>query len=225
MRYSSSVWAALGVTLALCGAAGVYAYQKSDTVKVGVQGALAKLGELRGAEPQVVVPEGTTLTLGLGTRLSTQDSKVGDSFTAEVLTPVQVDGQAVIPEGAQITGHVLEAIQPGKASGRGRLVLVFDQLALGDRHYDVGAESQTFWSRSGARKDAAMIGGGAIAGGVVGGLLGGSAGSAAKGLVLGGAAGTGASLLTRGPQLTLEPGARLEMRLIQPLAVRPPQSA
>jgi hypothetical protein len=117
---------------------------------------------------------------------------------------------------------VILAEQPGKASGRGQLQLAYDQVSFDGRSYDLGSRSRVYQSKSGTKKDVALIGGGAVAGGILGGVLGGGAG-VAKGAVIGGAAGTGASLLTRGPQLELGRGMALQILLGQSVSVRAPK--
>lgn len=173
-------------------------------------------------QQKLVVPEGTAMKVRLGTTLSTKTASVGDRFSGELASAVRVDQDLAIPAGADVTGHVILAEQPGKASGRGHLQLEYDELSFGGHTYDLDTRSRVYTSASGSKKDAAMIGGGAVAGGVLGGILGGSAGSAVKGAVVGGAAGTGASLLTRGPQLTLVAGRVLSMTLDRDLRVVPP---
>jgi len=171
---------------------------------------------------RLLVPEGTEVSVRLGTTLSTKTTSVGDRFAATVTSPVRVEGSTAIPAGAAVEGHVILAQQPGKASGRGHLQLEFDQVAFDGHRYDLDTRSRVYTSASGSKKDAALIGGGAVAGGVLGGILGGSAGSAVKGAVVGGAAGTGASLLTRGPHLTLAAGRELTMTLDRDVRVMPP---
>ncbi len=172
---------------------------------------------------RIDVPQGTALAMRLQTTLSTKTAQVGDRFEAGVSTPVEVNGKLAIPAGAQVSGHVILAQQPGKASGRGQLQLAYDELRFDGRSYDLGSNSQIYESKSGTTKDAALIGGGAVAGGILGAVVGGGAG-AAKGAVIGGAAGTGASLLTRGPQLELERGMALQLRLDQTVSVRAPKA-
>jgi hypothetical protein len=162
------------------------------------------------------------MSVRLGTTLSTKTARVGDRFTGTVASAIRVNDHVVIPAGAAVRGHVILAEQPGKASGRGVLQLEFDELSFGGHSYDLDTRTRVYTSASGSKKDAALIGGGAVAGGVVGGILGGSAGSAVKGAVIGGAAGTGASLLTRGPQLTLEAGRVLNVSLDRDVRVVPP---
>lgn len=169
---------------------------------------------------RALVPQGTTLTLDLETRLGTKTSQVGDAFDATVASPVSVDGRAVVPAGARVAGRVILCEQPGKASGRGRMQLAFDKLTFAGHTYEIGSRSAIFESRSGAKKDREVVGGGAAAGAVVGGILGGSLGSAAKGAVIGGAAGAGVALATRGPQLEFAPGTKIRFSLDQPVEVR-----
>lgn len=173
---------------------------------------------------RINVPQGTVLAMRLQTTLSTKTANVGDRFEADVSSPVHVNGKLAIPEGARVSGHVILAKQPGKASGRGQLQLAYDQVRFDGHSYNLASHSQIYESESGTNKDVAMIGGGAVAGGIVGGALG-DAGDAAKGAAIGGAAGTGASLMTRGPQLELERGTALQLRLDESVSVRTPKAA
>jgi hypothetical protein len=168
---------------------------------------------------RLVVPQGTTVTFLLASSLSTKTAHAGDEFSASIASPVSVGGVVAIPVGARVAGHVLIAEQPGKASGRGVLQLSYDQVTFGGHTYDLGTQSQVYQSASGTTKDVALIGGGAAAGAVVGAVIGGG-GSVGKGAAAGAVAGTGASLLTRGPQLTLERGMILEAHLDQEVRVR-----
>ncbi len=173
----------------------------------------------------VAVPSGTEVAVVLETSLSTKTTHDGDAFVAKVETPVAVDGKVAIPRGAAVTGHVALVEQPGKASGRGRMQLAFDEVSYGGKTYALDARGPVYESPSGTKKDAALIGGGAIAGGVLGGVVGGTAGGAAKGALVGGATGTAASLLTRGPQLELPAGRTVRFTLDRDVSVRPAKGA
>jgi hypothetical protein len=210
-------WIVGGVVVALIAAGTIYAMQSKNN---STDGALA-LGDNPAAasNSRLVVPQGTTLALSLGTGLSTKTANVGDRFEATFASPVSVGGVVAIPAGAQVSGHVILAEQPGKASGRGKLQLSYDQVTFGGHSYDLGTRSEVYESASGTAKDVALIGGGTVAGGIVGAVVGGNK-SVAKGAAAGAVAGTGASLLTRGPQLTLERGTALRASLDQDLSVR-----
>ena len=169
----------------------------------------------------VTVPAGTSFGVSLVTDLNTKTATTGSPFTATVAEDVVVNGQVVIPAGAEVTGHVVTAARSGKSSGRAYMQLAYDEVSFGGRSYNIAAESDTMQGKGGSGKDAAMIGGGAVAGGILGKVLG---GSAAKGAIAGAAAGTAASLLTRGPDLHLEPGKKLDVTLQSPVTVPKPKA-
>jgi hypothetical protein len=215
----TGVLVAAGVVVAIIAAAAVFAL-KNDNVRETVAGA-AKVLPFK--EPRVTVPTGTPITVTLSTSLSTGHSSAGDRFAANVTEAVTIGGRVAIPEGARIDGHVLVSEQPGKVKGRGRMQLAFEQVSFDGHSYSLGSRSAMFQSRSGADEDAAMIGGGAVTGGIIGGILGDGTGDAAKGAIIGGAAGTAVSLMTRGPQLEFPKGTRIRFTLDQPVEVRQSQ--
>jgi acetyltransferase-like isoleucine patch superfamily enzyme len=222
MRMNRSTWIPVAVGLALVAAVSVYALQNNQGLTAdGEQGAPI----LAFGTPKVEVPAGTPVSVVLQTSLTTKSTNAGDHFSARVAQPVVVGGKIAIPEGAAVHGHVVLAEQPGKASGRGRLQLAYDRIEFDGHGYDVDSRSQVYVSRSGTGKDAKLIGGGAVAGGVIGAILGGSAKDAGKGALVGAAAGTGASLATRGPQLELGAGSTLRFSLDRDVTVRPSDSA
>ncbi len=207
--------------LALLGAVTVYALTNSDASKALEEGPLSAIGDaMDRADDRVTLPAGTAVALTLQTSLSTKTAAVGDRFTARVASPVRVSGRTVIPAGAEVSGHVALTQQPGKASGRGKMQLAYDTVRFGGRAYDLNSTSRVYESESGRGKDAALIGGGAVVGGVAGAVIGGSAKDAGKGAVAGAGAGTAASLLTRGPQLELDAGTPLEFTLDRAVTVR-----
>ena len=216
------------VVLALAAGAGVFAMMNkkgAEDIKESVAGAVEHVAPAVTPDPRVVIPSGTPVTVALQSTISTKTSNVGDRFSARLVAPVMNQGETAIPSGAIVNGRVIVVEQPGKASGRGHLQFAFDTVEYGGHSYDLGSRSAVFESKSGTDKDAAMIGGGVIGGGIIGGILGNGKGDAAKGAVVGGAAGTVASLLTRGPQLTFEPGQKIRFTLDQDLRVRPSQTS
>jgi hypothetical protein len=198
-------------------AAGIIYAKQSANKPVDVNAPAGK-ATATSTSSRIVVPQGTAFSVTLQTGLSTKTTQAGDHFDAVMASPVSVDGRIVIPAGAGVSGHVILAEQPGKASGRGHLQLQYDQVTVGGHPYDLNTKSQVYESASGTAKDVALIGGGAVAGGVVGGVAG--TGHTAEGAAIGAAAGTGASLMTRGPQLTIAQGTVLNASLDQAVSVR-----
>ena len=223
------LWMSL-VGLGLLGAVAVYALNNATPPDPAgsetVGGIGADIREAVAPKPRTVtIPAGTSLSMTLETSLSTKTASVGDRFTARVSSPLEIAGTTVIPAGAVVSGHVALTEQPGKASGRGKMQLAYDTVRFGGRTYEMDSVSRIYESDSGRGKDAALIGGGAVAGGVAGAIIGGSAGDAGKGAAAGAVAGTAASLLTRGPQLQLPAGTALAVSLDRSVTVRPAETA
>lgn len=214
---NSKIVAPVIAGLVALGALSVYALQNPQR--------LENLNPVAAMDPRIDVPAGTPMRVRLETSLSTKTASVGDRFTATVAAPVRAGGAVAIPAGATVSGRVIVAEQPGKASGRGKLQLLYEEVSYAGRSYDLDSRSQLYLSRSGTSKDVKLIGGGAVAGGVIGGIIGGSAGDAAKGAGIGAVAGTGASLATRGPQLELGRGTTLSFTLDRSLSVKPAPEA
>jgi hypothetical protein len=160
------------------------------------------------------------ITVRLENRVGTALSRVGDPLRATVTESVWLDDQVVIPGGSEITGHVAQVQPAGHVSGHGRLQLAYDQLTIGSERYALNSRSETYATGSSAKRSAALIGGGAVIGGVIGGATGHSGGDAAKGAVIGGLAGTAASMASPRPELLLEPQTQLRFRLDQDVRVR-----
>lgn len=138
----------------------------------------------------VSIPAGTELTLALDTTLSSETSHAGDAFSATVVDPIEMDGREVIPAGSTIQGSVTEATPAKRGAGEARLALSFGalRLASGYRTNLVG----TFQEISASKKarNAAVIGGSAAGGALLGRILGKDTRSTVIGAIVGGGIGT-----------------------------------
>jgi hypothetical protein len=167
----------------------------------------------------VTVDAGTTLAISFPTEVSTKDKVAGDTFTATLAEDVVVDGKVVFPAGSTVNGHVVEAIRPGKTSGRGKMVLAYDSISANGKTYSIDTVGAAIEGKSGTSGDAAKVVGGAAAGAILGKIIGGSGGDAAKGAAAGAAAGTAASLLTRGPDPVVKAGQTLTVSMDRSVTV------
>src|SRR5437016_7690337 len=77
----------------------------------------------RVATRQYVIPSGTVITVRLNDSLASNVSQTGQSFTATVVDPIQVNQRTMIAQGATATGTVVEAQPLGKFEGGARLEL------------------------------------------------------------------------------------------------------
>ncbi len=171
---------------------------------------------------EYTVPEGTALSLRLGTPINSGTNRVEDPVEATLAEAVSVGGAEVLPAGSTLKGTISAVESSGKINGRASISLHFTSLTAAGRddHYDIDATySETAEATKGA--DATKIGIGAGAGAAIGGLLGGK-GGAAKGAAIGGSAGTAVVLSTKGEEIERPAGARLTVGLKRNIEVRVP---
>jgi len=101
-----------------------------------------------------VVRAGTPVDVVLQVSLDTEASEAGDRFSARVAAPIEVDGKVVVPEGAFLHGHVVLSDPLSRDGRRGRLILAYDQLRIGNHAYGLGARSGIYHAREGTDLDA-----------------------------------------------------------------------
>jgi len=189
---------------------------------IGLSLAVAGMGAVVPAlaDRETTLPAGTVLPVRFETTISSASSRPEDKVLAVVRENVlDPDGGIVIPAGSELRGRVVSAQRAGKVKGRSYLAVSFDSVEVNGRVHRVSTNRLGVQGRSGAKKDAVIIGGGTSAGALVGAIADGK-GGAAKGALIGGATGTGVVLATRGPEVVIPAGARYRVRLADSLIVR-----
>lgn len=178
------------------------------------------------AEPRpssVTVPAGTVVEVELLEDLSSQTSRVGDTFRARVASNVREDGSVAIPAGAEVVGEVTEVAAIRKVGGRARLAVKFTDLVLpSGATVPIDASfSQTGRNETG--KDAATIGGAAAGGAVLGRILNKKDRSKGSviGAIIGAAAGTVIASRTPGEEILIPRGTAMNLELRDSVRVRP----
>lgn len=167
------------------------------------------------------VPAGTTMQLELVDSLSSANSSPGDSVQAHVVQDIMVDGRVIIPANAEVSGHVVNARGLKKIGGRALLSLEFTTVETSSGETPIRAA----WSRLGkseTKKDAAIIGGSAAGGALLGRVLDKNheARGTLMGGVIGGAAGTAIAAGTNGQEIQLGSGTHLTVSLQAPVTVK-----
>jgi hypothetical protein len=165
-----------------------------------------------------IVAAGTQLPLVLKAGVSTKTAKAGDAVLAELDREIAVDGDVLLPAGAEVRGHVVSAERSGRVKGRARLVLSFDEVRTGGKTYRIDATKLDVTAGSSKGKDAKIAGGAAGAGVVIGAIADGGEG-ALKGGLIGGAVGGAAVLATRGKEVELAAGLRYPVELRKALRI------
>jgi len=169
---------------------------------------------------KVTIPAGTQLTVRLNDPLDSERNQVGDTFHGSLSAPIVIDGETVIPSGADVVGRVADVKSAGRFAGNSVLTLELTSLSVNGKTYNVQTNQ---WSRAGkgeGKNTATKVGAGTVAGAVLGGIIGGGKG-AAIGAAAGAGAGTGVAASKKGQQITLGPEAVLNFQIINTLTVTP----
>jgi len=161
------------------------------------------------------IPNGTAITVRMIDGVDSEQTRLGQTFRASVDEPVIVDGQTLIPRGADCVVKLVEDRESGKFAGRTVLTLALQQVQANGRMIDVttGDVSQASGSR-GART-AKVVGGTTAVGAIIGAIAGGGQG-AAIGAASGAAVGGAAQVMTKGQHVKIPSETRLTFTLQQP---------
>jgi BON domain-containing protein len=169
---------------------------------------------------KITIPAGTQLSIRLTDPVSSETNRIGDTFHASLTSPIVVDGETVIPSGADVLGRVANVQSAGRFAGQSLLTLELVSLSMNGKTYNVQTNQ---WSREGkgeGKNTATKVGIGTAAGAILGGIIGGGKG-AAIGAASGAGAGTGVSAAKKGEQIRLDPEAVLNFQTINALTVMP----
>src|SRR5689334_14838840 len=167
-----------------------------------------------------LVPVGTDLKVRINETLSSKDSRIGDRFTATVISPTRFDE-------ARLNGHISSIRKSGKIKGRTSMNLAFDSVELRDGRKGVmhGYVTRVYGEGSGradneggvesssrTKQSVKRAGIGATVGAIVGGIAGGGKG-AAIGLIIGGAGGAGSLAVNGSKELKIDSGTEMLVRV------------
>ncbi len=94
-----------------------------------------------GSLTPTVIPAGTPLSIHLQLALSSASSRAGDPFEAVLDEPIVVRGQTVAPQGAVITGKVLDAKAADQFDGAGYLRLALTAISLNGKAIPIQTSS------------------------------------------------------------------------------------
>jgi hypothetical protein len=165
--------------------------------------------------PPTVIPVGTRITVRLDTTLGSRSSNVGEQFSATLASAVRVKGMEVIVIQAPVVGKVVEAKAAGKFAGASSLGLRLESIA--DHHVSTTLYTQQIQGKG--KRSAAVIGGTAIAGALLGGLAGHGRGALIGGAVGGGVGTLGAAETGNNRDIVVPAGTVLTFKLTKALTV------
>jgi len=188
------------------------------------------------APEPITIPAGTHLLMKLISPLHTTSSTPGSGAYLETVFPVVANGRIVIPEYSRVMGIVASERRPGRVRGRAQMRLKFTQLILpGNQVLSIVGNLQSLPGSSKNRTvdkegtvepvdqidaDVYTVAGATITGAAVGSLARPGIGTGIGALALGGL-GLAKVLFTRGDEIFLDVGTKVEMVLQHPLTVQP----
>lgn len=166
----------------------------------------------------VTIPEGTVVTVRTIDAIDSATNTTGQTFHASLDAPVMIDDQVVFPKGLNVTLRLTQASSAGKYKGRSELTVSLDSITYQGKNYTILSSDVQEKGGSRGKRSAAVIGGGAALGAIIGGLAGGGKG-AAIGAAAGGGGGAAVQGLTHGQQVKIAPETKLDFTLHAPVAV------
>ena len=171
----------------------------------------------------VNVPAGQSILVRMIDGVDSARNHVGDIFHASLETDLNVNGVLVARKGADVYGRLANAEKSGNFSGRSELQLELTRMVVDGKDYPLVSSDYNVQGKSQGSGTAKKVGGGAVAGAIIGAIAGGGKG-AAIGAAAGGGAGAAVQVLTKGAQVKVPSETLLEFRLQQPVTVTPTAS-
>jgi hypothetical protein len=168
---------------------------------------------------EVILPSSSVIGLQLETSLSSERSRLEDRVDARVSRDVMAAGRIAIPAGARVIGSVIEIDKGGKVKTPAHIGIRFHTLVLADGS-EVTLSTKPIYrdGESPSANSAKKIGGGAVAGMILGGILGGGKGAAIGGAT-GAAGGTAAVMSGDRAAVNIPSGSFVTATLASPATI------
>ena len=168
----------------------------------------------------VNIPAGSTLTIRINQRISVKTTPAGSRFDGEVAEPwTDPNGRVILPKGTPVEGVVDASHQRGHFKGASVLSLRLTSLTLNGTQYPLETRDMRETKKGKGKRTAAMIGGGAGLGMLIGGVASGGTGLLIGGLA-GGGAGTAAAGLTGNRDLDIPAESIVRFKLADDLTLQ-----
>jgi hypothetical protein len=168
----------------------------------------------------VRIPAGSTLAIRINQNISVKHTPAGARFDGEVVEPwTDQNGHVVLPKGTPVDGIVDESHRRGHFKGASVLELRLTSLSLNGTRYPIETRDLRQTKKGKGKRSAAMIGGGAGLGMLIGGIASGGTGLLIGGLA-GGGAGTAAAGLTGNRDLDIPAESIVHFKLAEDLTLQ-----
>jgi hypothetical protein len=166
----------------------------------------------------VTIPAGARISIRTIDAIDSTRNRVGYRFRASLEQPLWVDGNVVVPDGADVYGRLEASKETVTFTGRSELKLDLTGIVVhGQTLPLVTAEYEVSGKSTGESTAKRTVGGAAI-GSIIGALAGGGKG-AAIGAGTGAGVGAGSEIITKGDQVKIPSETLLDFTLQQSLTI------
>jgi len=191
----------------------------SGTPELGTRPSSADTtGAPSGPKTIVTVPAGTQMSIRTIDSIDSTKNHVGDRFQASLEEPLVVDGNVVVPKGADVYGRLAESKTSGTFAGRSELQLELTGIVVNGQTVPLVTGEYQLTGKSRGASTAKRTVGGAALGSIIGALAGGGKG-AAIGAGAGAGVGAGSEVITKGDQVKIPSETLLDFTLKQEVSI------
>ena len=171
--------------------------------------------------PVPFVQAGATLTFAIVDEISTKSAKVGDPFSARLVSDfISEGGETLLPAGAVLHGTVAESIESTRNEEPAVIRLAVESVETSSGTLTLVADVEELQMKTDAKDTNRLSAGKVAAGAAAGAIIGKIAGGTKTGAAVGGAGGAALAIATRDGHATIRAGARLVVRLTDRLSIR-----
>jgi hypothetical protein len=171
-------------------------------------------------EPALVLPRGTRLEVRLNQTIDVKHAYAGEMFNGSLVESVMAGNSVAVPAGSNATGEILVAHRRGLFKGKSVMALKLTRLEVNGAQYRIDSSTLSESKKGKGRRSAALIGGGAGMGMLIGGVATGGVGLLVGGLAGGGAGALGAAF-TGNRDLSIPAETVVNFRLQNELTLTP----
>jgi hypothetical protein len=174
--------------------------------------------EVATSSPAVTIPAGTRISVRTIDSIDSAKNQVGYRFQASLEESLWVNGNMVVPKGADVYGRLEESKETGTFTGRSQLKLQLTGIVVNGQTLPLVTGEYEVSGKSKGESTAKRTVGGAAIGSIIGALAGGGKG-AAIGAGTGAGVGAGSELITKGDQVKIPSETLLDFTLQQRVTI------
>ena len=161
---------------------------------------------------------GTQICVRTIDAIDSTKNHVGDRFQASLEVALTVDGNVVVPKGADVYGRLMESKTSGTFTGKSELRLELTGIVVNGQTVSLVTGEYNLTGKSRGESTAKRTIGGAAVGSIIGAVAGGGKG-AGIGAASGAAVGAGSEIITKGDQVKVSSETLLDFTLQQDISI------